>query len=379
MSNVISLPEQPVFAIPRSFIDKVVPGTLINGEVYFSSEQCAMLMGITLDNWYQRMARRASSGGSGTYHEDRYQTVYEIPVAYPSVDGQRYGGLKPTHFHHHKKLLAEAMTIRDKQKREPLVFWLVDVGSQVIQNGFAVDPHALQHDPAVAPAIITRVGVYNWSQERHQMADHNKTLSDLFFRCSDCKNPDGSYNEAHHIYFSRCAHNTAHISAVGMNALQLRATRCNPTQLDFGQYNYMGKNAPRDSELGNSCNFLTDNELIVRIAVIHQSVGRISVYMDTYGSIPVSIALRMFTMHSGSIYLRNTSWDYNDYPETAITNLTLADKQKLSADHIAAVIDYQKNYPYRHNTKSEEAKKFRQAEYFLTNESLIYAGAGQPV
>lgn len=148
----ITLPAQPVFNIPRSFFDKVMPGTLINGEVHFSSEQCCDLMEITPQNWSNRMTARAAAEESiGTVQVYQWSTTYVIPVFYPSEpESNRTGVTKATHFHHPRKLLEEAMSIRDQARRNTLVHWLIDVGNEVIQQGFVVDQYAAQHDPNVA-------------------------------------------------------------------------------------------------------------------------------------------------------------------------------------------------------------------------------------
>jgi hypothetical protein len=109
----ITLPAQPVFNVPRSFFDKVVSGTLINGEVHFSTEQCCDLMEITPMNWSQRMAARAAAENnlSCVERNPALYTTYIIPVQYPS-------GAKYVQFHHPRKLLEEATSIRNAEKRK---------------------------------------------------------------------------------------------------------------------------------------------------------------------------------------------------------------------------------------------------------------------
>ena len=148
----ITLPVQPVFDVPRSFFDKVVPGTLINGQVHFSTEQCCDLMEVSQQNWSNRMAARAAAENSmGTVQVYPWSTTYLIPVFYPSQPGSNRTGITSvTQFHHPRKLLEEAMSIRDQVKRNTLVHWLIDVGNSVIQQGFAVDQYAAVNDPNVA-------------------------------------------------------------------------------------------------------------------------------------------------------------------------------------------------------------------------------------
>ena len=140
MADIVQLPQQPVFNVPRSFLDKVYNCTLINGQVYFSTEQSCDLLEITVDNWHQRMGRRNAAGSDLTYLEVRsaFNTTYSIPVFYQSQPGSsRAGVTNITQFHHPRKVLEEATSIRNAEKRNRLVNWLIDIGNEVIQQGFA--------------------------------------------------------------------------------------------------------------------------------------------------------------------------------------------------------------------------------------------------
>lgn len=206
----------------------------------------------------------------------------------------------------------------------------------------------------------------------------NNRIDKLFARCSGIHNTNGTINYQVWDYFRRCCHNTAHISAVGLTALQLRAARADPSILSFGQVNYRGLNAPYNSELKNACNFLSNHELMVRSGVVDNALGRVMVYIDNHGAIDYHDALKMITMHSVSQYIQHTSWDYNDYPETAIdTIVNMADKSTLRAETRAAIKEYLENFPHRHILQPDKSRSLAKAVDELVAASIQYVGNGE--
>lgn len=172
------------------------------------------------------------------------------------------------------------------------------------QRGFVINSFAVQEDPIVLPAVSNAVNLLNWSPERHNSVVMHNRMLELFMNCDGIYNTDSSVNHYARSTFMRCWHNTAHISAVNMAALQLCASRANPTQLSFGQHNHRGQIAPRTNELNNACNFLTNYELIIRTGVVDVAMGRTMVYMEQHGKLHWTDALRMVLMHSAGQYIQ---------------------------------------------------------------------------
>ena len=101
MSTVITLPQQPVFTVPRDFANQHIAFTDINGQLYLTMDQMCQLSGLARQTVQSHMtALQGMPANSGMPTTPAYQNVYEIPVYYPAVDGQRSGGTKPTNFYH---------------------------------------------------------------------------------------------------------------------------------------------------------------------------------------------------------------------------------------------------------------------------------------
>jgi hypothetical protein len=137
--------------MPRSVAGKELMLTRINGTLYLSTEQCCGLMEISPQNWANRMAAK---GGSFQMNPLPWHVIYCIPVQFAAVHAVGGGGgTQLIQFHHPHKVLEEATSIRNAEKRNALVHWLINLGNEVIQQGFAIDQHALANDPNVVEKL----------------------------------------------------------------------------------------------------------------------------------------------------------------------------------------------------------------------------------
>jgi hypothetical protein len=353
----ITLPAQPVFNVPRSFFDKVVLGTLINGEVYFSTEQCCELMEISYKNWSNRMVARTSSEVSrGPVQMDPLYDTYQIPVFTQSTsDTGRGGGTQLINFHHPKKLIEEAMTIRDAEKRKALVHWLINLGNEMIQQGFVIDQHALQNDPDVLPRFEATSKAFNFSPFRQEFAGIHGLLNWIFYRLSNILTPAGHINSAIRSRFMRSAYNSLYVSATGMSARGIKKTRPNPVSRTFGQNNYRGKYAPWDSELTVKANFLYDDELIICTGSARKATGNIMRHIRLHGGVDWREALQLFSAGCHSLKTLNYGPDHRQWPLSLPDTLTPEGVDDFSEKRA----NYVRNFPERHTKPMHEQIQMR--------------------
>lgn len=382
MSNVVQLPAQPVYDTPRSIAGKELMLTNINGVLHLSTDQCCSLMEITPQNWSQRMAARNAAENSTTCAQrNPWSTVYEIPVFYTSQPrSNRAGVTNMTQFHHPRKVLEEAASIRNVEKRNLLVNWLIDIGNEVIQHGFAIDQHAFTNDPNVRVRLEHRMHAHNFSLERHLMADQNLDILPLIARCSDSHDGHGNLLNSVVCYCQTKMHNTAHVSIHGMTSGELVFTRIQATHHFLGQNNFTGEFCPIPADYRNGCNYLTTHELRARTALLHMALNRIHIHIDQYGSIPHKQMLKMFTMYCVSPYIPYISWDWQDYPETAISKLiNLPNKSFLKQHVLEAIRTWEELYPNRKTLDHYQQGLLIAAEYVLSDTCISGEGMLVPV
>lgn len=367
-----------IYDTPRMFANVPVAFTSINQRLYLTMEQICGLIGLTskpvrfhMETVFVEDIQLFNGGGIPCPHH--YLTHYEAPVLYSRTNSGvgGGGGTKLTKFYDLELVIRIVERTQNTERKAEILGWMRNVIVEFVQHGFVVDPYAVQADPNVLHALTERVDAYNFSQERLDMVEENKHLVWMFYRCTGIHLTDETVNPAVFSYFMRCCHNTAHIATHGMTALQIRAARGNPNQLDFGQHNYRGKVAPRTDELANACNFLTNNELFTRTSIIRVAVGRIMMYMDTHGPIPFKQALKMFTMHCVSQYIPYVSWDWRDYADTALDNIvSMGGSGTLRAEIRRAIHVYLENFPNRHTLTQDQTVVYQQAVQELVNASL---------
>jgi len=325
----ITLPAQPVFNVPRSFFDKVVLGTLINGEVYFSTEQCCELMEISYKNWSNRMVARTSSEVSrGPVQMDPLYDTYQIPVFTQSTsDTGRGGGTQLINFHHPKKLIEEAMTIRDAEKRKALVHWLINLGNEMIQHGFVIDQHALTHDPLVVPQLQLQLQPA-WEDWRFRMAYLNSTLiANVNTSCVDLWLPDGSFDRAKANRTIRQIHGNLYMAQFGKPASMIIHERKDALLLSAGVVSHQNPGYPATHELLNAHNYQHKDEIQARYATTHAILA----YVD--GMIRTGHIITTETWERASVALSCS--DHN--PEVILNG-------RVSRD----IYDYRRRIPYRY-------------------------------
>jgi len=270
-----------VYNEPRDFAGQVVLFTSINGGLYLTLQQQVELLGIAeqtirqhINNARKEFESSVKKGGAFSPPPlmaaiPQELLVYEVPVTFNSVAAiGGGGGQQVLKFYNHDLIIRIAERMSNSDRKQAILSWMRGIVSQYVSQGYVIDDHAVINSPTVLPNLFGRIDAFNFSPERHAMAVMNNRIDVVFHQCSGIYNDDGTVNYYVHNYFRRCAHNTAHVSAVGLTALQLRATRADPNSLDFGQHNYRGKVAPRTGELTNACNFLTNYELTTRGAVL---------------------------------------------------------------------------------------------------------------
>jgi hypothetical protein len=346
--------------------------TNIQGTLSFSTEQAMQLLGINHAPAFRHheAAVEAEELSTGETAFPPCYTTYEIPVFYPSAPGSNRDGVTNiTHFHHPKKLFKMAARTRNTPHKALTMEWLFNLGNEVIQQGFAIDQHALQNDPNVAVRLDSRRNAHNWSQARHDMADQNYALNRLIRRCSDVYDVSGQHLlNAIVSYCQVCMHNTAHVSIHGMTSKQLVYTRIQPRHPFLGQINFTGEFCPMPVDYTNGCNYLTPNELRARTAVIEAALQRIHMHIDQYGAIPYKQMMKMFTMYCVSPYIPYVSWNWTDYPDTAIhTVVNLPDKAGMKKYILEAINTWIELYPNRETLSHLEAGRLYQAEQTLVD------------
>ena len=328
--------------------------TDVNGSLYLTQEQLETLFNVSnktlrdhinniLGSYLEYMP---STQGGGENPPPLSYTILQIPVTYDPVHAVGGGGgVQNVLFYHHDFIVELATRMRG-QAAQVIKHSINNIYHEYNKNGFVLNEQLLNTNPIHLNNL--KQTVFNYSLERWNMLEMNKSILSLLGLCHDIYGYDAADNDARIRYFLRCCHNTAHISTVGMTALQIRSFRADPNVVNFGQHNYRGKYTPHKSELNNACNFLTNDELLIRISVVNEAVGRIRVKLGNNKASYRDI-LKMFTMYCVSEYVPFISWNYEDHPETALDRLLQDNDKGLLRGRIKQAIDnYIKNYPSRH-------------------------------
>ena len=107
MIQVIKLPQQPVFDVPRSIAGMEFMLTSIGGKLHLSKKQAMQVLEISYPKTFSYHAKAASNppigGGMAYPHQD--WVVYEIPVLYQTNAAGNGGGMKPTKFYSPQNIL----------------------------------------------------------------------------------------------------------------------------------------------------------------------------------------------------------------------------------------------------------------------------------
>lgn len=369
---------------PREFAGQVVSFTSIKNGLYLTVQQQQELLGLspqTIRQHINNIYREFEAGqlGGALAPPPQELIIYEVPMTYKRA-GATWGGGGGTQnikLHHHDLIIRVVERMANSDRKQTILNWMRGIVSQYVSQGYVIDDHAVINSPTVLPNLFGKIDAFNFSPERHAMAAMNNRIDVVFHQCSGIYNADGTVNYYAHNYFRRCAHNTAHVSAVGLTALQLRAVRADPNSLDFGQYNYRGKAAPRTGELTNACNFLTNYELTTRAGVVDVMTSRVMSFLTTHPASHYKDVLKMFTMYSVSPYVQYRSWDYNDYPETALdTILNMPDKSMLRTSVKDAIAIYLTNFPNRHSLPPMAVNQLTGAMQVLVDASIEHTSSG---
>ena len=344
--------------------------------LYLTQEQACNLLGVSektyrdhLEAEYADFETSQSSMG-GTIPPPSYLTVLST-LMLTDTRGQQTIKL-----YNLELVVRIATRTRNTPEKQAIVNEMIAVYSQYQHQGFMINRPVIINEQAAQTNLYTAISTFNFSPERYGMVEINKTLDLLFSVCSGNRAPDGKFNRADYEYFKRCCHNTAHVASTGMTALQIRWTRSNPNHFTFGQQNFRGKYAPRNDELNNACNFLTDDELRARTANIDRAVSFIRMYIQANGPLNYHHALQMFTMYcAGTPFLPYRTDNWQDYPETAIDNLILdVTTDQMRPEVREARELFLANFANRHTLPSIEAQKFYAARRMLESINLQFTG-----
>lgn len=289
--------------------------------------------------------------------------VYSIPI----------GNTKPTHFYHPKLVIEEAMTIRDASRRNPLVHWLIETGNQVIQQGFAIDTHALKHDPTVLPNIMATTQAHHFSPARQAIAGKSHLFDWVYSHLLDGRLTDGTLNVPAWTHFRKCVYNTTHLGSVGMTALQIRYTRANPNVIDFGLINFRGEKYPNKIDRRTAANLLHDYELLGETGLIDLGLAGIMQHLHTVAPLTVSEALRLYNwqVSTHSNFLPNPPKNWIECLETPIDNIVnLPNKSVLRAQIQADLRTYESLWVNRSTLSDADLAELERTKQSLVMENL---------
>ena len=365
MSNVIQLPAQSVFDTPRDVAGKELMLTNISGTLHLSTDQCCSLMEISPSNWANRMAVRDAAENSTTSFELKWwSTVYEIPVFYTSQPGSNRAGVtNMTQFHHPRKVLEEAASIRNAEKRNLLVNWLIDIGNEVIQHGFAIDQHALTHDPRVAHQLQLQPAWKDWREGMAMLScaliyDVNNTCVDLWL-------PDGSFDRAKANRTCRNIHGNLYMAQFGKPAKMLFFERADSNLLSGGTISHLNPGFPGLNELQNIHNYQYESEIQIRFGNLSRILGHIGDLKRNGGIITTETWERASVALTGSIYNRQVvinnavSYDLSHYrrriPYRYRSDLT---REQVIAKYEGFPKEYDTKHFDRSNYTAEECIRF---------------------
>ena len=314
---------------------------------------------------YHAQAASDSNIGGGMASLHPSWTVYEIPVLYNTDAYGNGGGMKPTKFYSPHNVFEIGLRTRNTPHKSMLMNWLVNIGNELVQQGFVIDQYAFKNDPNVVVHLNSRSYAHNYTQARHDMADQNKSFLPIIAKCTDSFGPTGLLNSVVS-YCTQRMHNTAHVSVHGMTAKQLVYARINSQDPFLGQQTFAGQFCPVPSEYSNACNYLSEAELNARTYTIYNALARIQMYLNGYNKLGHREMLTMFTMHCLSPHIEFRGWNHHEYPETAIhTVLNFPKRNELKAYIRDAANTWEALYPNRHSLDHYHAGQFAEAEYIL--------------
>lgn len=364
----ITLPQQPVFNIPRDFVNQLIDFTDINGSLYLALDQICTISGLTLKTVREHITAlqgMSTNSTGGAPPPPCYLSVYSIPVFYPGQPGSnREGVTNLTSFYHTDLFLAVVSRMANSQRKFDIQAWTHSIVSTYIQQGFAVDKHALQNDPLVLPRFEAVTKAHNFSKERQEFAEVWHLLLWLLRHCTGTLMADGKVSPMIVNEFMRSAYNSLYVSATGCSGKWMRDVRANQIIITFGQTNYRGKYSPRKQELGTHANFLHDFELAICNGSAKKAAGFIMYHIHTYGSIAWNEALQLFSM---ACHSHHTPW-YGDHLSMWPKTLHDLNTPKGDAPYLVKRQQYLENFPNRHKARSMEER----IEMFHIGNEILY-------
>ena len=162
MIQVIKLPQQPVFDVPRSIAGMEFMLTSIGGKLYLSKKQAMQALELTDSKTFNRHAQAISTPnlGGGMPSHPRDWLVYEIPVLYNTGTAGEWGGngsTQLTKFYSPHNVFEIGLRTRNTPHKSMLMNWLVNIGNELVQQGFVIDQHAAVNDQNVVVSMQQQI------------------------------------------------------------------------------------------------------------------------------------------------------------------------------------------------------------------------------
>lgn len=320
--------------------------------------------------------------------EFAYLQIYQAKVDYRRTATRSNrpgsaGGLQKQKFYSIELFLMIVERMANTPRKIAIMDECRKIAVEYYDKGIVINHFAQSFDAKAAVYNPKRPHTFNYTQLRHDMADENNVLRELVMQCSDIYLSDGSINRQRVNKCISMMHNTAHVSIHGMTAKQVVYTRMNSDDPFFGQLTWEGKNAPRDRELKNACNFMRGQELYARTHQLRTAIGRIAMDLLDDENMDSHQMLKRFTMYCVSKHITYVSWEWENYPETAIHSIiNIPSSHKLKKYIRDAINVYKENFPNRHTLKLKEQKDLSAAQetlYRVCAENLdLYDEGDQP-
>lgn len=361
----VTLPAQ--FNVVRWIAGMQVNATDINGRLCVTADQMAGLLGVTQQNLSYHLNKVYGGLSTGELTQMGYvSAIYQCQISHPS-------GSKHTKFYDLEILLLIAERMENTPRKEAILAEGRAIVVAYHSNGFVVNHPIAAVDPYVIPRMIASTPAHHFTPLRQRVAAKSHDINWVFAHCLDAYNPDGSISHAMQSYFRRCIYNTTYLAVLGMTALQVRYTRANPNDIDFGLVNFRNAGLPGVKCIKTALNYMHDDELLQSNGFMDLGFADILGYKRKTGPVHVTQALQLYYKRVSTLseFIPTPDMPWYECPETAIDNLVnVPDTIAIRAELRAYLEQYRRLLPQWQTLSASELDELRRARQAIVAESV---------